>query len=264
MDITTEAFVLKCYDLKESDKIITLYTWDLGKIQAVVKGIRKAKSKLAAAMEPFNHIDLTLYRKSQNKLFTITQAKINQSLYKIKEDFSRIVYGDYLLELVDKLTEVEERNIELFNLLKSFLFLMEYKKPEVVLWCFKVRFLKLIGYQMCLDVCALCGQEVQPFKKGDDWKIWFSPKEGGILCYKCREICSYKKDISPGAIMVFKKLLEINLEKIDCLKFSNKMREEVGNSLQYFLAYHLSGELKTQQFIGKVDRYKMCSRGVWG
>ena len=264
MYITTEAFVLKCYDLKETDKIITFYTGDLGKIQAVVKGIRKAKSKLAAALEPFTRIDLTLYRKSQNNLFIITDVKIKQSLYKIKEDFSRIVYGDYLLELVDKLTGVEEKNVELFNLLKSFLFLMEYKSTELVLWCFKVRFLRLIGYQMCLDVCALCGKEVQPFKKGDDWKIGFSPKEGGILCYKCRDICSYKKDISPGAIMVFKKLLEINLEKIDCLKFSNKMREEVGNSLQYFLAYHLSGELKTQQFIGKVDRYKMCSRGVWG
>ncbi|MCK5534523.1 DNA repair protein RecO, partial [bacterium] len=127
MYINTEAFVLKHYDLKESDKIITLYTRDLGKIQAVVKGIRKAKSKLAVTMEPFTYIDLTLYRKSQNKLFTITNGNIKYSLYKIKEDFLRIVYGDYLLELVDKLTETEEKNRALFNLIKEFLFLMEYK-----------------------------------------------------------------------------------------------------------------------------------------
>ncbi len=262
MYINTEAFVLKHYDLKESDKIITLYTRDLGKIQAVVKGIRKAKSKLAVTMEPFTYIDLTLYRKSQNKLFTITNGNIKYSLYKIKEDFLRIVYGDYLLELVDKLTETEEKNRALFNLIKDFLFLMEYKSVELILWCFKIRFLSLIGYQLCLDICSLCGKKVQPFKKGMDWKIGFSPKEGGVLCYQCRGICNYKEDISPGVIEVFKKLLKINLDKIDYLKFSGKMREEVRHSLQYFLAYHLSGELKTQQFIEKISRYKVYGQGV--
>lgn len=260
MYTTTEAFVLKRHNLKEADIIVTLYTRDIGRIQAIARGVRKAKSKLAASLDIFTYIDLTLYRRHQNKLFTVIETHIKHSLYRIKKDFVRIVYGNYLLELVDKLTG-EEKSISLFNLIKSFLFLMEDKDAETVLSCFMVRFLGILGYEMCLDVCASCRKPIHRFKKGKSWKISFSPKEGGVLCYRCRDVCNYRKDVSPGVIEIFKKFQRMDLNKINRLKFSDRMREEIKQSLSFLLFYYLPEGLKTEQFLEKVSRYRVASIG---
>ncbi len=259
MYITTEAFVLKSRDLKETDKLITLYTKEMGKIQAVARGLRKAKSKLASSLEVLTYIDLTLYRKHQGQLSTIVETHIKHSLYKTKKDFSRMVYGNYLLELVDKLIEEEEKNIPLFNLIKSFLFLMEEKNAETILWCFMVRFFSLVGYKMCLDICVFCRKSIQPFKNKDGWKVSFSPKEGGVLCYGCRDICNYKKDISPGVIEIFKKFQKMDPGKIDRLKFSDRMRAEIRQTLRFFLLYYLPEGLKTEHFLEKVSQYRVAN-----
>ena len=51
--VTTDAIVLRSYNLAESDRIVLCLTRSSGLIRAVAKGARRMKSRFGAALEPF-------------------------------------------------------------------------------------------------------------------------------------------------------------------------------------------------------------------
>ena len=59
---TTDAVVLKQFDLGEADKIITFYSRDKGKIRAVAKNARKGNYSISGRVLPFTYSTITVYR----------------------------------------------------------------------------------------------------------------------------------------------------------------------------------------------------------
>jgi len=57
-----EAIVLHQRALGESDRIVTLFTRENGKLRAVAKGVRRPTSRLGGRIEPFTHARLMLAR----------------------------------------------------------------------------------------------------------------------------------------------------------------------------------------------------------
>ena len=53
-----EAIILRHSDYGEADRMLTLYTAQLGKTRALVKGARKITSRKAGHLEPFTHVKL--------------------------------------------------------------------------------------------------------------------------------------------------------------------------------------------------------------
>ena len=53
-----EAVVLRHSDFGEADRLLTLYTRQLGKTRAIVKGARKITSRKAGHLEPFTRVKI--------------------------------------------------------------------------------------------------------------------------------------------------------------------------------------------------------------
>ncbi len=51
--VKTEAFVLRSFRYGETSKIVTLFTRDFGKMNAIVKGARNYKSKICGTLESY-------------------------------------------------------------------------------------------------------------------------------------------------------------------------------------------------------------------
>ena len=68
-----DAVVLRHADYGEADRILTLYTRQLGKTRAIVKGARKITSRKAGHLEPFTHVRLQFAR--SRDLPIVTQAE---------------------------------------------------------------------------------------------------------------------------------------------------------------------------------------------
>ena len=77
----TEAVVIHTIKLGEADKIATLFTKELGKIKAVAKGARRIKSRFGSSLEPFTHINTTLFEKGNYNLLRIRQADISSHFF---------------------------------------------------------------------------------------------------------------------------------------------------------------------------------------
>jgi len=53
-----KGIILRKQDYRESDRLFVIYTDELGKIEAVAKGVRKIKSKMAGHLELFSIVNL--------------------------------------------------------------------------------------------------------------------------------------------------------------------------------------------------------------
>ena len=69
--VKTEAVVLRSIRYGEADRILHLYTPARGRIGAIAKGARRARSRFGARLEPFMHVRAVLHE-GRSDLLTVT------------------------------------------------------------------------------------------------------------------------------------------------------------------------------------------------
>ena len=94
-----EAVVLRHNDWGEADRILGLYTLEMGKLRALAKGVRKLRSRKAGHLEPFTRVSLLLARGRDMPL--ITQADTLDPYLPLHEDLSGATYASYVVELLE-------------------------------------------------------------------------------------------------------------------------------------------------------------------
>src|ERR671938_254436 len=72
--LKTEAIVLRTIRYGEADRVLHLYTPDRGRVSAIPKGVRKARSRFGGRLEPFFRARLVLYQ-GRGDLLTVTTAE---------------------------------------------------------------------------------------------------------------------------------------------------------------------------------------------
>ena len=99
----TRAIVLRARNLGEADKIFTLLTDARGKLDAVAKGVRRAKSHVAGRLEFASEAFLTMHR--GRNLDVIVSADIVRSRFASVVDPGAFATAHMLVELVDAFCE---------------------------------------------------------------------------------------------------------------------------------------------------------------
>jgi DNA repair protein RecO (recombination protein O) len=174
----TEGIILKQTKLGESDKIVTIYSPEFGKLRAVAKGACRPKSKLGGNVEPLTH-SLMLLAKGRN-LDIIIQSQTINGFLALKSDLWRMACGLYILELVDSFTIESGENAPLFDLMLDVLNqLSEMDRNEAILRYFELHLLHHLGYRPQLRRCVNCDSPLKPVVN------FFSPSNGGVLCPHC-------------------------------------------------------------------------------
>jgi len=172
------AVVLRHVEYGEADRILTLFTLEKGKIQAIAKGVRKIRSRKAGHLEPFTRVALFL-AKGRN-LAIVTQAEALESYPGIRADLQRTALAAYVIELLDRFTQEEGENRQLFHLLVDTLGrLNQDEQPETIVRYYEVQLLDLLGFRPELTRCVVCRAEIKPEDQ------FFSARLGGALCPRC-------------------------------------------------------------------------------
>lgn len=144
-----KALILNVKVSLEADKVITAYTNDMGKINAVVPGAKKIIAKLSAATEPVTESELIIYQNSQYSRPTVTGARILNNNTEVKQDFYRNLLAFYVCEISDKIVPFHLPNIKKYELIKrTWQLLATSQIPLRVLTAFSLRLLKISGYSM--------------------------------------------------------------------------------------------------------------------
>ena len=173
-----EAVVISHRDFGEADRFIRLFSRELGKIDAIAKGVRKAGSRKAAHLEPFTHVALVLAR--GQSAWIITQADMLTAFNAIRDDLRKTAQAAYVVELADRLTAQDQADSTVFRLvLETLRRLDKLADPFNALCHYELQLLNLTGFRPEFFKCVGCGREIQPQDQ------YFSPRLGGVLCPQC-------------------------------------------------------------------------------
>lgn len=139
--------ILKKQNYKEADQIVTVYTKEIGKIRVLARGLRKAKSKLAYAMQDLSLVEMEIIN---NKFPTLISAKPVSQHKKIREDLSCAAACFYMAELVLRSTPDEQPNVELFELIGNFMGYMNSAGDKAGLesYAFALKLMSTLGYSI--------------------------------------------------------------------------------------------------------------------
>lgn len=175
-EIKDSAIVIKSIDHTESDKLITLFSLENGKIIAKIRGVKKNKAKLAFAAMPFCFGEYILNKKGD--FFSIINCNSVDSFFYLTYDLNAYYAASTMLEVVNLLSRQNEKNSELFVLLLKGLKAACYsgKNAVIVLDKFLFNAVKLAGFEIELSKCTECGKITK--------SNLFSFENGSFICEK--------------------------------------------------------------------------------
>src|SRR4030067_2435960 len=105
----TNAIETRSLNYGESDKIVTFFTKDFGKIKGIAKGARRRRKRFQNALGLFSHIRLIFFDREGMGLVRAEGCDLLHTFPKIREDLKKIYYGNYYLELVNEMAGEQER-----------------------------------------------------------------------------------------------------------------------------------------------------------
>jgi DNA repair protein RecO (recombination protein O) len=170
-----QGIVLRTWRLGEADRIVNLLTERHGKVRAVVKGVRKTKSRFGARLEPMVHVSLLFYE--GRELDIVTQAEAIEHFRPVREDLGRLAKASSLLEATDQVAQERHANPRLFVMLLGGLRALAAHDAPLLVPAFFLKLLSTEGFHPLLDECAVCGE-----RYGLEA---FDLAHGGVLCVAC-------------------------------------------------------------------------------
>jgi DNA repair protein RecO (recombination protein O) len=177
----TEAIVLRSMRLREADRIVHLYTSSRGRLGAVVKGVRRTRSRFGGRLEPFFRVRLVLYE-GRGELHTVTQAEAIEWYPRLRGSGGALQAAGSACEAVLRLFDEGDANAGAYNLLCRELQVLD-ADPSAAgtanLLSFRLKLLLTAGFVPELGACASCGAEI--VSSGNS----FSAAAGGVVCPEC-------------------------------------------------------------------------------
>jgi DNA repair protein RecO (recombination protein O) len=251
-----DALVIRSREYGESDRLLTLFSREHGKIQAVAKGVRKPKSRQRAGAQLFTYADYLLYR--GKTLDTINQVSPKESFPHLWTDLDKSLAATAMAELLDLATIPGQPYPELFTLTFSSFFILEQYEPALVQSAYTLKLLAHLGHRPRFVECAECGKKVQ----GE--RLLFSPEAGGVVCRECQtqmqnltqnptQNLNQNYNQAPiigrwvrgGSLALMRQLIQGDLTKLDRIRWNEWMKKEILDTLQFYCEQTFEKRLKS-------------------
>lgn len=243
--LRVEGVVLKHSEWGETDRMITLFTRELGKVKAIAKGVRKPRSRKAGHLEPFTRANLLLAR--GRDLFILTQAEAISTYFALKDDLVKLGYASYIIELLASFTYEEEENQSLYRLLVNTLNRLDRgDDPKLAIHYYEIRLLDLVGYRPQLFSCAKCEIEIQAEDQ------YFSALQGGALCPKCGRKSPDAHPISTDALRYLRHFQRSSYKDAQRAQIGATVNAEIEKHTLFYMTHVLEKGLNTPSFLNRM------------
>jgi DNA repair protein RecO (recombination protein O) len=179
--VKTEAVVLRSIRYGEADRILHLFTPHRGRVSAIAKGVRRARSRFGGRLEPFFRLHIELHE-GRGELLTVTGAQTIDGHARLRSDGRALDAAARACDAVGRLFETSEPHPGVYNLLCRQLALLDGHAGGVAstragALAFRLKLLLAAGLAPQLGACASCGEP--------EHLVGFSGSAGGVVCTAC-------------------------------------------------------------------------------
>jgi DNA repair protein RecO (recombination protein O) len=153
--IATDGIIIGRRDLGEFDQSVTVFSPKLGKIRANARGVRKPGSRFAGHLEPLNVCEFLLHRSARG--YTIIQSQSVRTFRPIRASLKKSLSAMLVLEIFESSIRGQEQGRELYSLLSETLEALNAgTNNPLIIDCFKIKLMMLIGILPEIERCSLC------------------------------------------------------------------------------------------------------------
>ncbi|HPL62573.1 MAG: DNA repair protein RecO [Syntrophales bacterium] len=249
----TSAIMIRSLDYGESDRIVTFFTEEFGKVKGIAKGAKRSRRRFVNALEPFSRSELLFSRRSSEGLALIEQCDVTDHFAGIRSELETTLAASYLVDLLDRFSVEGKRNPDLFRYATDFLREIDQGGiSEPMIRIFEMRLLKFAGYEPRLDRCKICGRPLEEM----GYAV-FVPAEGWL---RCRGECASRSPdkgsdgiaASIGTVMTLLAGMQLPVEKARRLVLTGRQAEEGRALLTGFIRHLLGSEPPSYRVLEEV------------
>lgn len=241
-----EGIVLRRRNIGEADSVFTVFSASEGKFDAVARGVRKARSHMRGHLEPLTRSRFLVARGRSLDVFT--QAETISPYRAVRDDLELGAAAMYVAELTDRFTADRQENIDLYGLLVALFEALDSAMPTHVVRIFELELLRLMGYEVQLDQCAICGRRIIE----DDTLL--SPASGGLVCADCRARAGGGRILSVRAIKVLRYARSASFSDFAALRLDPGLGRQLQLMLGEVIRFVLEREVNSGRFVDQVAR----------
>jgi len=253
------AVILKRQDFKEYDRLLTVYTEKMGKIEVVARGTKKIQSKLAGHLEPFCLTDLMVARGRYRD--RVAGSVILEDFNQLKSSFEGIVLAGYFNEVVDLLTRSHQVDQNTFSLIKKAYRTIDryfekndkkedFRNQFLIVLSFILRLLSLQGFQPSFKSCFYCKKDVK------EEKNFLSFSHLSVVCPACQKRENNLESISPTALKILRIMIQKNFPNLKLTNLADTTFWEIQDIVNKLLMAVGEKEIKSVTLLRGLMRLK--------
>lgn len=231
----TQGLIFKKKDILEADRVFSVFTYDFGRLEIFGKAIRKITSKLRAGIEIFSLSEIEFIQGKNRK--TLTDTIAIEKFSNIMQDPTKLEISHKISDILDSFIKGQEKDEFVFALLKETLNKLNSPKlpvsiSQLVYYYFLWNFLSAIGYHPEIQKCVACGLKLNPDT------LYFSNKDGGIICKNCSNSDIEAKEINSDIVKILRLILKKDWQILSKLKVeasSLNLFKEISDNYYYYI-----------------------------
>ena len=194
-----EGCVLRSMDFKDKDRIYSLLTPSMGRVDVVARGARKSHKRFGGHLELFSRVQFRIQYREGRELHTLLEARQTAALPQLREDLFRFAIASYGAEIMLRTATSGQEDMPAFKTLLAWLSVVATVPPgweETALRAGEVRFLAVRGVLASPLYCVLCGVSDLPKLAGVKVRM----PEIALICPDCQEGFGHSRPIAPHVI----------------------------------------------------------------
>lgn len=239
-NLVVKGIVISESNMGDFDKMLTILTPNLGKINCSARGARRPKSSLMAGSQFLCFGEYMLFKGSD--IYSINSINTIELFYNVRTDLDKLMYASYITKIINDITTENQNS---FNTLKLFLNTIYAisetdKNLDFITTIFKLRLLKILGFMPEVNRCVECGER-------EDIGF-FSIKDNGFKCPNCAKLDKGAIQISQATINSIKYALGADSKKIFSFTISNEALKELKLVVDLYFNEKLEKEYKMETF----------------
>lgn len=248
---TSSAVVIGSFPLGESDRVITLFSREWGKVRGVAKSARRMRSRFSGALELFTLGEAVVFDNGRSDLVQLDHFDVTRPFPALHEDLETLGQASWIVECLARLTGERDRQVGLYALLVRSLAAMEAtNRPARVAVCFGVRCLDALGHRPRLDRCTVCGRRY-PFARPH-------LGVGGVECEGCARTTRDADALTPAAVAALDRLRRVRWEEAIAAPLG-RLEGELKEALESHMIRLIGQPTRTTRFLRELHRLEGVS-----
>ena len=234
--VKTKGIIIAEKVMSDFDKMLTILTPNMGKIECVAKGSRRPKSLLMAGTQFLCFGDYMLYKGGEN--YSMNSCETIELFYNIRTDLDKLKYAVYITKIINDVTTENQNNYKILQLYLNTLYVISNtdKDLEFVTSIFRLRLLSIIGYRPEIEECKTCKEKENLTK--------FSIRDNGFKCTACGKQDKGAIDMSETTKDAIRYIILSDAKKIYSFQVPKESKEELKIISKLYLTEKLEKEYK--------------------